>query len=190
MSNAGVLQRSHGEGSVLEAPLLRPEVLSKMSYPPHSGSQQPLEISSINRLQVLKRRSRRIALTAPISLSGEDRQKCSFTMPARATNLNGYGAAIQLSRELSVGSAIMVRNARGSEASARVVTQVSAIQGVRTYGIEFLDDGGVRNFWGISFPPPSSETQRSVFDFRGSISRSASRLNNPGVATSRPGRLT
>jgi hypothetical protein len=161
-----------------------------MSHPHHSGSQQPLEIASFNRAQILKRRSRRIALSAPVSISGEDRQKCTFTMPARATNLNWHGAAIQLNRELSVGSAVMVRNARGTEASARVVTQVSAIQGVRTYGIEFLDDGGVRNFWGISFPPPSAETQRSVFDFRGSISRSASRLHNPGVATSRPSHRT
>jgi hypothetical protein len=158
-----------------------------MSHPHRSGSQRPSEIASINRVQVLKRRSRRIALNAPVSLSGEDRQKCTFTMPARATNLNGYGAAIQLNRELLVGSAIRVRNARGGEASARVVNQVSAVQGIRTYGIEFLGDGEVRNFWGISFPPPSVETQRSVFDFRGSISRSGPRLNNSGVASSRPG---
>jgi hypothetical protein len=169
---------------------LRPEVLPEMSHPHHSSSQRPFEIASINRIQVLKRRSRRIALNAPVSLSGGDRQKCTFTMPARATNLNGHGAAIRLNRELVVGSSIMVRNARGSEASARVVTQVSAVQGVRTYGIEFLDEGGVRNFWGISFPPPSSETLRSVFDFRGSISRSASRLNHPGQATFRPGQRT
>jgi hypothetical protein len=166
---------------------VRPEVLLEMSHPHHSSSQRPLGIAPINRGQALKRRSRRIALNAPVTLSGADRQKCIFTMPARATHLNAHGAAIQLNRELLVGSAIMVRNTRGSEASARVVTQVSAVREVHTYGIEFFEDGAVRNFWGISFPPSSSETQRSIFDFRGAVSRSGVRLDNSGVAPPRPG---
>ncbi len=41
-----------------------------------------------------------MALSVRIELSGEDRQKCSFTMPAKANNLNRHGAAIQLNREL------------------------------------------------------------------------------------------
>ena len=92
-------------------------------------------------------------LNASIGLSGEDRLKCSFTMPARATNLNRHGAAVQLSRDLVVGSVILVRNKRGTEVSARVVAQLTASQGVSTYGIEFLEqDDKVSNFWGISFP--------------------------------------
>jgi hypothetical protein len=107
----------------------------------------------VNRIQAPKRRSSRIALNARIGLSGEDRLKCAFTMPARATNLNKHGAAIQLSRELSVGSCVVVRNDRGTQASARIVAQVSAsAQGVHIYGVEFLEDDGVSNFWGISFP--------------------------------------
>ncbi len=116
-------------------------------------------IAAINRSQLLKRRSSRIALNAPVTLSGEDRQKCAFTVPARATNLNLHGAAIQLHRELLIGSAILVRNARGKQTSARVVARVSAAQGVHTYGIELLEDGGVRNFWGIAFPPLAPATQ-------------------------------
>jgi autotransporter translocation and assembly factor TamB len=109
---------------------------------------------AVNRIQVAKRRSSRIALNARIGLSGQDREKCTFTMPARATNLNKHGAAIQLNRELSVGSAVVVQNGRGTQASARVIAQVSATQGgVYTYGVEFLEDGGVNDFWGISFPP-------------------------------------
>lgn len=93
-----------------------------------------------------------MALNAPIRVAGQDREKCTFTMPARATNLNRHGAAIQLNRELVVGSTVAVRNARGTEASARVVAQVSAVQGVHTYGVEFLQDDAVKDFWGISFP--------------------------------------
>lgn len=74
-----------------------------------------------------KRRS--TPLHAAAGLSGHDRQKCPFTMPARATNLNRYGAAIQLYRELSVGSTVVVRNKYEAQVSARVVAQVSAVEG-------------------------------------------------------------
>jgi hypothetical protein len=109
--------------------------------------------AAVNRIQVAKRRSSRIALNAPIRLAGEDREKRAFTMPARATNLNKHGAAIQLNRELLVGSTVVVQNSRRTQASARVVAQVSAApQGVYVYGVEFLEDDAVTGFWGISFP--------------------------------------
>jgi hypothetical protein len=93
-----------------------------------------------------------MALNAPIWLAGQDREKCAFTMSARATNLNRHGAAIQINRELLVGSTVVVQNSRRTQASARVVAQVSALQGIYTYGVEFLQDDVVNNFWGITFP--------------------------------------
>ena len=106
------------------------------------------------RLQIAKRRSSRIALNTPVGLSGDDSQKCSFSTPAKATNLNRYGAAIHLARSLLVGSTVTVRNARGTQVSARVVAQLAASQGVSVYGIEFLEHGKAESgFWGISFPP-------------------------------------
>jgi len=75
-------------------------------------------------------------------------------MPARATNLNKHGAAVQLSRDLAVGSVLLVRNQFGSQVPARVVAQLTASQGVSTYGIQFVEqDDKTNNFWGISFPP-------------------------------------
>jgi hypothetical protein len=98
-----------------------------------------------------------VALNAPIGLSGEDRQKCSFTMPAKATKLNKHGAAIQLNRELLVGSTVVVRNKSGTQVSARVVAQLAGLQGVPTYAIEFAEpDDNVKTFWGITFPPVES----------------------------------
>ena len=74
-------------------------------------------------------------------------------MPAKAFNLNKHGAAVQLSRDLPVGSVIMVRNKRGVQVAARVVAQLTASQGVSTYGIEFVEtDDTASGFWGISFP--------------------------------------
>jgi hypothetical protein len=78
-------------------------------------------------------------------------------MPAKATNLNRYGAAIHLPRQLLVGSTVMVRNARGTRVSARVVAQLAVSQGISVYGIEFLEQGDIaNNFWGITFPPLES----------------------------------
>jgi hypothetical protein len=94
-----------------------------------------------------------MALNAAVGLSGEDRQKATFTVTAKATNLNRHGAAVQINRELQVGSVVKVKNQRGSQVSARVVAQLAALQGVSTYAIEFVDqDDTAKNFWGISFP--------------------------------------
>jgi hypothetical protein len=110
---------------------------------------------AVNRLQLLKRRSSRMALNARLGLSGQDREKCSFTLSAVATGLNRHGAAIQVTRELLVGSTVVLQNNRRTQASARVVAQVSAVAGVLTYGVEFQEGQEVKNFWGITFPSQS-----------------------------------
>ena len=115
-----------------------------------------MKTRSVEGMQVLKRRSSRIALKAQITLSGDDCTKCAFTLPAKATKLNRHGAAIQLNRELLVGSTIRLQNTRQTQLSARVVSLISAQrQGVYTYGVEFLEaDAAEKNFWGINFPSP------------------------------------
>ncbi len=109
-------------------------------------------VATAGRSAISKRRSNRMMLHAPVGLTGEDRQKCSFTLTAKAIHLNKHGAAIQLNRELKVGSVVQVKNQRGAQASARVVAQLAALQGVLTYGIEFVELDEAGNFWGISFP--------------------------------------
>ena len=95
-------------------------------------------------------------LSAAVGLSGEDRQKATFKATAKATNLNRHGAAVQLNRELKIGTVLTVKNQRGTEVAARVVAQLAALQGITTYGIEFVDqDDTAKNFWGISFPSNS-----------------------------------
>jgi hypothetical protein len=109
--------------------------------------------ATVNRTQIARRRSNRIALNTALELSGEDRQKCSFTIPATASNLNKHGATVQLNRELLVGSTVLVQNKRGTQVCARVAAQLSPLQGVPTYGIEFIEaDDRAKNFWGITFP--------------------------------------
>jgi hypothetical protein len=74
---------------------------------------------------IAKRRSPRMGLEAPIGLSGEDRDKRTFSLAAKATNLNRHGAAVQIGRDLVVGSTVLVRNKRGLQTSARIVAQVN-----------------------------------------------------------------
>ena len=134
-----------------------------------TSGEGPMSHATITR-QVLKRRSSRIALNARISLSGHDPDKCAFTMPAKATNLNRHGAVIQLNRELFVGSTVVVQNnSRRVQAPARVVTLVSALHEVYTYGVEFLEADPVKDFWGINFPYQSLgevEDSRNEVDAR------------------------
>jgi len=74
-------------------------------------------------------------------------------MPTKAINLNKHGAAVQISRDLVVGSVILVKNKRGIQVSARIVSQLTTTPGVSTYGIEFVEQQDkASNFWGISFP--------------------------------------
>jgi len=110
--------------------------------------------TTVCRSPISKRRSPRIALNAPVAVSGEDRTKSAFSVTAKATNLNRHGAAILVGRELRVGTTVLVNNGRGIQVSARIVAQVNAMQdGVQTYGIEFVEqDSRANGFWGITFP--------------------------------------
>src|SRR5437763_14470097 len=118
----------------------------------HAKSHHPVAVAaaSIGRNQ---RRSKRMSLNASVGLSGEDRLKVGFTMPARAINLNKHGAAVQLCRDIAVGSGVRLRNKNRSEVSARIVALLKSSQGVSTYVGEFVEqDGGRTNFWALSFP--------------------------------------
>jgi hypothetical protein len=148
---------------------------------------------AVNRSPVARRRSNRMALTAVIGLSGEDSQDCSFTMSAKATNLNRHGAAVQLNRELVIGSLVLVRNARGTEVSARVVAQLVVPGGVRSYAIEFLEhNDNATNFWGITFPSVENRgataqvaEQRGIARRRRGIPALQDNLSSNRVATQR-----
>jgi hypothetical protein len=124
-----------------------------MNPKPSERRREPHRAVVVAGVSANRRRSSRIALSAAIELSGEDRQKCSFTMPARATNLNKHGAAVKLKRDLPVGSVVVVRNRHGSQVSACVVTQLVTFEGLSTYAIEFVEqDDRAKTFWGIAFP--------------------------------------
>ena len=96
------------------------------------------------------RRSPRIAVLMPINVAGQDLEKCAFSEAAMATNLNLHGAAVQLNRQLIVGSVITVTNRIGIEAPARIVAQVGVAEDGCIYGVEFVQ-ARQPNFLGVSF---------------------------------------
>jgi len=107
---------------------------------------------AVARTQLLRRRSTRITVCTPIGVSGEDYVQGSFSVSAKAINVSNHGAAVQLNRQLFIGTIVLVRNKRGTQISARIVSEIKAIQGGQhTYGIEFAQ-GDTNNFWGITFP--------------------------------------
>lgn len=113
---------------------------------------RPTPSVAATRTAISKRRSNRMALRAEIGLSGEDRRKMTFNVQAKASNLNKHGAAVQLHKELSIGSTVVIKHPRGAQIEARVVSQIAAVEGLCTYGVEFADQEQAKNFWGISFP--------------------------------------
>lgn len=125
---------------------------------PHLHPAPLTAIPNTTRSQIARRRSNRMYLHAAVAIAGQDRLKVSFSMPAKAINLNKYGAALQISRDLVVGSVVLVKNKRGLEVSARIVSQLTASQGISTYGVEFVEpQDKASNFWGISFPSNADE---------------------------------
>jgi len=108
-----------------------------------------MAIPAFGRTSALKRRSTRIPLNSSVAVSGEDCSKCSFTIGAKATGLNKHGGAIQIIRELLVGTTVLVRNKRGTQISARIVPR--SMPSEVFSGMEF-------NLWKrTSDPPPSGE---------------------------------
>lgn len=97
-----------------------------------------------------KRRTPRLCMTQTIGVTGQDRNGQNFTVGGKATSLNYYGAAIMVPRQVPVGSTLTVRNNHRFEAAVKVVSQIKAVSGMHSYGVQFLDEQ--IGFWGIHFP--------------------------------------
>jgi hypothetical protein len=100
---------------------------------------------------VSRRRSNRLSLQATVEVSTNDNG--ISLMQAIATNLNRYGARVEVNRELQSGSTIIIRNKAGFQASARIIGGNTTDERLHAYGIEFVDpDEQTAGFWGIFYP--------------------------------------
>jgi hypothetical protein len=97
-----------------------------------------------------KRRTTRVALQQTVGISGEDRNGQKFTVGGKATGLNRHGGAIAVPRQVNVGATLTLRNVQKLEATVKVISQIKAVSGLHSYGVQFVEEA--EGFWGITFP--------------------------------------
>jgi hypothetical protein len=99
------------------------------------------------------RRSDRVAIELPISVSGTDALGRVFVEETVTVVISRHGAKIALSRKLYPDQELTIR-VLGSprELEARVVGQTGTSGGVFHYGVEVLGEESAGPFWGVEFP--------------------------------------
>ena len=108
------------------------------------------------------RRSSRIPRVISILLTGSDIEGKIFSEETNTVLLSRHGAGIVSHYKLSAEQELILRRLdTNKEAEVRVVGQIGAEDDIYTYGVAFLDS--TENFWGIKFPPASSEEQVARF---------------------------
>lgn len=113
----------------------------------------PVKSSKPDTLGVAGRRSTRLTISIPISLSGKDANGHSFKENTRTIIINKHGAKIPTVHDLALGAELTVENrALGTTARANVVWlgERQDPQKPVEIGIQLTDPG---NIWGIEFPP-------------------------------------
>lgn len=108
------------------------------------------------------RRSTRLALSLPIRVYAIDFKGTDFVEDSTTVVVNSHGAKIRLTHQLLPEQEIRIQSLKTAQESVfRVVSRVGALEDRFTYwGVESLNPA--RNVWGIQFPKPGPNDQRSV----------------------------
>jgi hypothetical protein len=97
------------------------------------------------------RRSKRLVLSIPVHIFGQDVFRESFNEFTHMVSVNANGGAFALAARVEKGQAILLVNkSTGEERECRVVHVGSMQNSKWTVGIEFAEP--VENFWKINFP--------------------------------------
>lgn len=119
------------------------------------------------------RRSKRLILSVPIHVLGQDVFRESFNEFTRTRSVNAYGGSLALAARVEKGRRILVINRNtGEEQECRVACVGLLREGKWTVGIEFSEPA--ENFWRIRFPA-STPGQASDARTRNSPSPSGKR---------------
>ena len=117
----------------------------------------PLERAEVSSGE--RRRSDRVVIAIPVTLSGTDLAGVLFTETCHTEMVSLHGASIVLARRVSSEHPVSLRR-RGSDAAvqARILGQLDIRSGCHVYGISFTEDAS--DFWGITFPsiPETSDS--------------------------------
>ena len=98
-----------------------------------------------------RRRSMRILLSVPISVSGKT-SAGNFTEETRTLVVNAHGALISLAANVAVGEIVTIlHKASGQFRECRMIYIGSVQAGKSQVGVEFIQP--CPDFWQIDFPP-------------------------------------
>jgi len=108
-------------------------------------------MSSQIRLGKPTRRSKRLGLSIPVHIFGQDVFRESFSEFTRMLSVNAYGGSLALAARVEKDHRILLVNkSTGQERECRIVYVGSMQNGKWTVEIEFAEP--VDNFWKINFP--------------------------------------
>ena len=105
-----------------------------------------------------KRRSDRISLTLPLSVSGKDAAGNPFLEDTTTVMVSRHGAAIALKTKLALGQEIIIRRHRtpdSREAECNVLEQTGWQSGLPIFSVAFRKPA--LGFWDVYFPPLPSD---------------------------------
>jgi hypothetical protein len=106
------------------------------------------------------RRSERILISLPISVSGKVEKTQKFFKEGRTLVVSRYGATIAVDLDFRAGQNIIIQCVNGNEqAEAQVVEKIKDQPQGHIYGIKLLEPAVA--LWGITFPP-FVESQKAV----------------------------
>jgi hypothetical protein len=98
------------------------------------------------------RRSKRIGLSVPVVVQGNDATGTPFEELTRARDLNANGALLTLGCAVEVGQTVVVENRNtGLAQECRVANRGTPENGKWRVGVEFT--APAEGFWEIYFPP-------------------------------------
>ena len=107
--------------------------------------------SSSSGIDSSRRRSQRVILSVPVTVSGET-PKGSFSEDSLTIVVNAHGALIPLAARLSQGQQVQLKSRIRSEKQTCNVCYVGpTVDGRTQFGVEFGNPAP--SFWGIAFPP-------------------------------------
>jgi hypothetical protein len=98
-----------------------------------------------------RRRSQRVVLSIPITVSGETIQG-PFTEKTQTLVINAHGALLTLAAKVVHGQKLALKSATHPETQACSVVFVGpSVEGKTQFGVEFT--APAPHFWQIAFPP-------------------------------------
>ena len=100
-----------------------------------------------------KRRSTRLLVTVPVTLSGKNARGESFREETHTISINRHGASLATWQALTPGTEVLVENPpRGLAVRGKVVSfsEKAAPSMPHQIGVELAD---AKNIWGIQYPP-------------------------------------